>query len=178
MKVNYFVLNFFFLFFFSCHSNENIYLSNINEEFLFSSLYFIESDLKFYIYNTNKIFRSIELKHSLKHFRSEYLFTNYLKMLVNLTSSSDHRKNIIVTNPEDANIFLIDHKLFNGIFQDVEEMTLYIKTIIDHVLNDFPYYQRYGGSDHYFFGVHSNGENNVTFYSFIFILSYFDSLIL
>jgi hypothetical protein len=136
-----------------------VYIHDITEESLFNAVKLAENEIKIYIYNATDAFRSIPLKNSLKHFRSEYLFTEYLTMISKSTDHQDHRKNMIVTNPEHANTFLIDHRVFNGVFSSVDEMVLYIRAVIDRVVDELPYYNRNGGKDHYFFGVHSNGDH-------------------
>lgn len=138
----------------------NIYLSGITEEMVLNSLHYAEDELRIFIYNSSDVFRPIEIKNSLKHFRSEYLFVDYLQMISesNEEGEGDHRKKMIVTKPEHANVFLIEHKVFNGKFDSVDEMVLYLRAVVDRVVDELPYYKLHGGKDHYFFGVHSNGK--------------------
>jgi hypothetical protein len=138
--------------------NVDIYLNDFTEEKLLNSIHVAEHELRIYIYNATDVFRPIELKNSLKHFRSEYLFIDYLQMISDSNVESDHRKAMIVSNPDQANVFIIEHKVFNGKFHSVDEMVLYIRAVVDRVVNDLPYYKLHGGKDHYFFGVHSNGK--------------------
>jgi hypothetical protein len=135
-----------------------IYVQDITEESLFNAIKLAETEIKIFIYNATDVYRPISLKNSLKHFRSEYLFTDYLQLISESSNHQDHRKKMIVTNPEHANTFLIDHRVFNGQFFSVDEMVVYIRTLIDRVVLDLPFYNRTGGKDHYFFGVHSNGQ--------------------
>lgn len=167
---DYFFLFALFSYTVTCNGN-SIYLDNISEDLLVESIKLAEKELRIYIYNTSDVnYHNIELKDSLKHFRTEYLFVDYLEMIFQDANHDDHRKKMIVRNPNDANVFIIDHRVFNGKFNSVDEMVLYIRAIIDHVINDLPYYKRNGGEDHYFFGVHSNG-NLVTFFLLNFINS-------
>ena len=126
----------------------DIYLRGITEEMVFSSIHYAENELRIFIYNSTDVFRPIEIKNSLKHFRSEFLFVDYLQMISDSDDVGDHRKKMIVTNPEHANVFLIEHKVFNGKFDSVDEMVLYLRAVVDRVV-DGPYYKLHGGKDHY-----------------------------
>jgi hypothetical protein len=128
----------------------------LSEEMLISSIQAAEKDLKIYIYD---IPRHLQREHNpletLYHFSAEFLLIKYFRSLRNVPAD-DSRSGMIVDDPEKANLFFINHCLETCRLQP-DEKSPYMKGIIDNVLFNYPFYNRSGGRDHYFFGLYDHG---------------------
>lgn len=143
--------------------NLNIFWDDFSEETIFHLINQIESQLRIYIYpfpSDSYYLSHLELKHEvLPHFRVELLFKQYLQSYNKLRFLNDSNENyILTTNPDDANLFIIDHQWLtiatiscHHVYHD------HLLPIINNVLYNYPYYNRSNGQDHFFFALYDHG---------------------
>jgi hypothetical protein len=129
---------------------------NFNHQELLNLAKTAERNLKFFIYAVPD-----EISVPQSHFNLEYTFPHYLYGLHDLFKSDDPRYNMLVTNPEEANAFLIDcrwiahvHKRPSG---EQDATVSYLIPIVNKVINDYPYFNRTMGADHFLIQMFDNG---------------------
>jgi hypothetical protein len=140
------------------HFDSTLY-SDLTDERLLSFIQHAELGTRMFIYpvEVRGIF-STRL-----HFRSEFTVLKYFQLLQKLPQE-DHRKHMVVADPEKANIFLIEHYTENfdppvGTDKQVEKFReIYALKVVNSVITAFPFYNRSGGRDHYFLGVYDKGK--------------------
>jgi hypothetical protein len=65
---------------------------------------------------------------------------------------------MIVTNPDEANVFLIDHEWLRYTMKDCgESIAHHMARIVHNVVDLYPYYNRSGGRDHFMMAVYDHG---------------------
>jgi hypothetical protein len=136
--------------------SESVFNHPFTEETLLSAIADAEQQLKIYLYEVPHQAGggSIELKNALNHFKSEYLLMDYFRSAVYRVGKRS--KSMCVTDPEDANTFLIVHHVYTGVFENMVDQVNHLKSVIDAVLQ-LPYYDKNEGRDHYFMAVHATG---------------------
>lgn len=87
-----------------------------------------------------------------------YLFREYLLHDFSKISSNDSRVSMIVKNPDEANVFLIDHDWIRYNMKDCgASITKHIAGIVHNVVDLHPYYNRSGGKDHFMMAAYDKG---------------------
>lgn len=84
-----------------------------------------------------------------------HLFRKYLEAFShsNYVDELDPRKSIIVTDPEQANAFLIDHEWIRATRNHCDTTIQdHLVPIINNVIDNYPYFNRSQGKDHFFLG--------------------------
>ena len=71
----------------------------------------------------------------------DFLLSRYFQQKF---ADNDSRRAILVTNPDEANAFLIDHRWGIGTLDG------HLKPVINNVIHSYPYFNRSGGHDHFF----------------------------
>lgn len=86
---------------------------------------------------------------------NRYLFREYLLWTRNSTDDGRHR--ILVDDPSQANAFIIDHRWEQVKKKNPAEVHGYLVPIIDNVVNNYPYYNRSHGMNHFMMAVYDHG---------------------
>jgi hypothetical protein len=115
-----------------------------------------ERNLKIFIYPVPD-----ETSVPLPHFDLEFSFPHYLYRLHRF-QSDDSRYNMLVTNPEEANAYLIDCRWISHIHSpnrqnNIDPTVSYLLPIVNKVINSYPYFNRTMGADHFFIQTFDNG---------------------
>lgn len=86
------------------------------------------------------------------------MFRHYLKALKR-KPKADKRRLMIVEDPKKANAFLIDHEWTRYLKSHHCKTVLknYISEIVHRVVNEYPYYNRSQGYDHFMMNVYDHG---------------------
>lgn len=93
-----------------------------------------------------------------EHFQIQYIFIEYLKKIFIEKDSylhGDPLKYLVVDDPEQANVFFIEAYWFGIECPDSTER--HRVPILNNVVDNYPYYNRSGGYDHFMFTVYDNG---------------------
>lgn len=70
----------------------------------------------------------------------------------------DHRRNLVVDDPEQANVFIIDHDWVSVSRKHCSlAIEKHLTPIINNVIYNYPFFNRSFGRDHFFFAVYDNG---------------------
>lgn len=121
----------------------------------------VQRELRIFIYPLpDNILKAGSGGDSIPHFSMDYKFRQYLDHQHQESNGSFSQ--ILVTDPNFANAFLIDHHhsvlqfhAKSGCSQIVRN---HLIPILDNVIYKYPYYNRSGGADHFFFATYDKGE--------------------
>lgn len=89
-----------------------------------------------------------------------FLYRKYLKSLKSsvFLSNNDPRRVILVSDPNIANAFIIDHDWLRISHMNCEvTIHRHLVPIINNVVDNYPYYNRSQGKDHFFMAVYDTG---------------------
>lgn len=86
------------------------------------------------------------------------MFRLYLSSYANDTrykiSDDDSRKHMIVSDPEQANVFIINHDwIRTNRYHCEEALEKHLVPIVNNIVDNYPYYNRSQGLDHFFLGL-------------------------
>lgn len=153
----------------SAEEGHRIYQRGFTEGKLLHYVGKAERELRIYIYPIPETSPSFEVPFGLLHFEIERSFTTYLRNLQKasekLSESDDSRAGMIVSDPEQANVFIIEQYYLSTQWKSEAQGEQHLSIVIDNVLN-LPYYKRNGGIDHFFFGLFDKGKCSVGYASF------------
>ena len=141
-------------------ANQAIFWDNLSDEQMIEKIVKAEKELRVFIY---PIPEHAHVRHQgddlLPHFQSEFLYAKYLADLSGpVLAEGDPRKAILVTDPSQANAFIIDHyylRLYKGHCDKVTKH--HLVPIIRNVIENYPYFNRSYGYDHFFMAAYDNG---------------------
>ena len=100
-----------------------------------------EESMKLFIYPmpvSNEIMNKAYINN--RNSDLDFLLSRYFRQKF---SDDDSRRGILVTNPDEANAFLIDHRWGIGTLDG------HLKPVINNVIQSYPYFNRSGGHDHF-----------------------------
>ncbi len=139
----------------------NVFYTDGGEETLLQWVKAAQAGLKIYIYpHPRNPEDSQQRKIIHNHFMIEKFFVDYLRRILNSKkkySFEDSRRSLVVDKPEEANAFIIDHNWITRGHLYTNCTEFYIRNmfpIINTVVDKYPYFNRSGGRDHFFFAVH------------------------
>lgn len=148
----------------------NIFRNGYNESEILQLIQSVENQMRIFIYPNPKrvtqlIYERLEVAD---HFQAEKLFTMYLQK---------YRSHQIVKYPSQANAFFIDLRLEYALH--ITNMSInYVEPIIRNVVENYPFYNRSNGRDHFLFALFdqgilcgAHGYNNATYYIRKYILN-------
>jgi len=135
---------------------------NINESQLIDLVRRAYGEVRMFIYPIPpEVLPSYKTPVMLTHFKLEHKFTEYFKQLHNLSiQNSSSFKSILVSDPSEANVFLIDHWTLRMAFfgeKEAPKIWSHLKAIVENVIKNYPYYNRSQGYDHFFIATSDHG---------------------
>lgn len=141
--------------------NSQIFWNKLSDDEMMNFVKTAEKQLKIFIYPIpSDAETDVPGEQLLAHFRTEYLFRKYLQELSTAPelSSDDPRRVMIVSDPNQANAFVIDHNWMKLTRHRCGEVTeRHLIPIITNVLENYPFFKRSQGRDHFFMAVYDKG---------------------
>ena len=154
-----------------CSKSNELYYSTDGEQILLNWIAAAERHIRIFIYpipdsNVNITEQEHLRKKTRKvfsHFLSELVFPSYLKEIQRKSSrysNADYRKHLIVDDPAEANIFLIDHHWVtkSDLYPNCTSFfQQHLFPIINNVVDNYPYHNKSDGKNHFMMSVYDNG---------------------
>ena len=120
-------------------------------------------DLRFFIYPMpTRTYLSNKDSLLLSHFRLEHKFIEYLQInhALNIKINNSAFKPFLVSDPEEANVFIIEHRQLKlsslGGGECDNLLHKHLAVIVDNVIFNYPYYNRSNGWNHFYMAMYGN----------------------
>jgi len=137
--------------------NTSMPFRNMSEIDLVHLIQRTTTDLRLFIYPIPSSAMAAHGSNGLPHFSMEKVFAQYLRNQVNTSAIGA----VVVNDPSTANAFLIEQHHTNlqiGLQNCAYVLKEHLLPILDNVINNYPYFNRSKGADHFYFSVYDKGE--------------------
>ena len=139
---------------------------NMTENDLLQLVNIANIDLRFFIYPMpKKAYLSNKDPLLLSHFRLEHKFIEYLQInhALSIKINNSAFKSFLVSNPEEANAFIIEHRQLKlsslGGSECDNLLHKHLSVIVDNVIFNYPFYNRSNGRNHFYMAMYGSTLN-------------------